>query len=161
MYMVPAVNVEHRVKRSTGEVLWKITRYSIKTGIKSGSLLGGCYGTFVFPIIGTIVGAIIGLIAGLILGLISGLLLGSITTAWFYPNTRINLYRQVMTGISSATNLLGGFFLIVWVHASWQNNTLLEVADETKFFILLPTLIAALTPLFWRNRYIKWYIANL
>lgn len=52
-------------------------------GLSAGTLIGGAYGTALFPILGTIIGAVIGLIAGLVVGLFDGLML-----AWIRPSPR-------------------------------------------------------------------------
>ena len=81
-------------------------------GVVAGMLIGGAYGTAIFPGPGTFVGIVIGLIAGTVVGCLDGLLL-----AWIRPSPADT--PLVAEGVTELVLLPFQIWLWFVMHSVW------------------------------------------
>ncbi len=92
-------------RRMVFRALWQIG----KRGLLLGAVVGGVYGTLLFPFIGTILGVVYGGLVGGVVGVLDGVVFGLVTWHYFYPLTGVERYRWTMVFIGLVCTLAGSW----------------------------------------------------
>jgi hypothetical protein len=114
-------------------MIWlKLFWWMVWRGVIGGAALGALFGTVLALWIGAVFGVFYGAVLGVVTGIVNGIALVILTRFWFSPPQNSLTFRRTAAVLVVICTVVTGLPLMNWL------------TSGTTFFILPPTIIAAL-----------------